>query len=142
MVDRVSATEAETKPDLNIVLRGRTYPLTCRRALPPPDVPSETETPGTSLQQRILSLLSFPSLHPESFRGSCDIVRAFCSDMVLLETMASQWRQFLRHLRRTNITTVMGRNVPKKQQQRAVDLALQAMGHETAVMVDDGGVLN
>lgn len=142
MVDRVSAVNAEPKPDLNIVLRGRIYPLTCRRVLPPPDIPSESETPATRLQQSILSQLSFPSRHPDSFRGSCDVVRAFCSDMVLLEAMASQWRQFLRHLRRVSIVTIVGKNVPKKQQQRAVDLVLQVMGHESAVMVDDGGVLN
>ncbi len=134
--------DSETTRELNISLRGRTYPLTCRRTLSSPNAPPEPDSPTSSLSKRILSMLSFPTRHPDAFRGSSEIVRAFCSDMVLLETMATQWRRFLKQVRKANLTAVAGKNVSKRQQQQALDQALQVMGHESAVMVDDRGVLN
>lgn len=143
MVDSVRyPRDFETTPNLNIGLRGRTYPFTCRRALPPPDIPPDSLPLTRDLQSRILTVLSFPGCHLDTFGGSSDIIRAFCSDMVLLETMATQWRRFLQYLRKTNISVEFPKKIPNRQRQQALNEALRAMGHESGIMVDDGGVLN
>ncbi len=143
MVDTVRhPRESETTPELDIELRGRAYPRSCRRAMPLPDIPPDMGIETKDLRHRILTMLSFPGRHPETIGGSTEIVRTFCNDMVLLESMAQQWRSFLKCLRKANINTVFAEQIPKRQQQRALDQALQAMGHESRAMVDDGGVLN
>lgn len=136
-----SSSDSNTAPDLNIVLRGRAYPFTCRRVLPVPVVPPEERQSAQELERRVFTMLSFPGRTPESFQGSSEIVRAFCNDLVLLESMGEQWREFLRHLRKANISADFTPKIPKRQRQQAINQAFQSMGHESEVMVDDNGIL-
>lgn len=134
---------AQQPGTLDITLRGRTYPLSCRRlSVPVPEPHTSAASPTDGLRRRIMSMLSFPGRSPDEFAGNADVVRAFGTDMVLLETMSRQWRSFLTTLKKSNLQATFAAKVPENERLKAIDKALATMGHESQIMVDDDGILN
>ncbi|MFK7817580.1 MAG: hypothetical protein AB8G99_02580 [Planctomycetaceae bacterium] len=126
---------------LSVKVQDRTFPLSFRAAAVPTDLGSESTNPTESARNLLLGRLEFHKRPASQFSNVEGIVRAFCKDVALLETMASQWRSFLKRLKASQLDAKVYQDVPKKQRAAALADVMQRMGHQSARLIDDVNVL-
>ena len=129
------------KSSMSVEVQDRTFPLSFREAATPTDLGSESTSPVEAARDLLLRRLEFHKRPASEFTNAEGIVRAFCKDVALLETMASQWRGFTKKLKASQLDLSVYQDVPKKQRADALADVMRRMGHQPARLIDDVNVL-